>query len=103
VRANSVGDVLQTEKIELARWQWEQESTVNVQVQVQPPSSRKGAGLGSRSTVFIWGTWHPEEVVQKLFQCNENRCFRSFRCFRLWTLNALCSVAMCLDPASRTE
>jgi hypothetical protein len=80
MRTSGVGNVLQAEKIGLARRQWEQEPTVNVQVQVQPPSSRKGAGLGSRSTVLTRGTWHPEEVVQKFFQCNENRCFRcSFR------------------------
>jgi hypothetical protein len=47
MRASGVGDVLQAEKIGLARRQWEPEPTVNMQVQVQPPSSRKGAGLGS--------------------------------------------------------
>jgi hypothetical protein len=80
MRASGVGDVLQAEKIGLARRQWEQEPTVNVQVQVQHPSSRKGPGLRSRSNVLTRGTWHSEEVVQKLFQCNENRCIRcSFR------------------------
>jgi hypothetical protein len=86
MRASGVGDVLQAEKIGLARKQWEQEPTVNMQVQVQPPSSRKGAGLGSGVEDvdrFDSGYLTPRGSDSKLFQCNENRCIRCSFCLEL--------------------